>query len=251
MTADPAARGPWHDVRSFCNRTSLTTSQSVNRPSPCGRHGCPDPRGARRRGCSGPPQSLAGRPRNPGGPRPEARGDRSPPRTRARSRTDSRPRTRAHLRPRTPLRTRAWPAAASGVKCWRARVKRVEAGGGGGGASRDRQPAPAPWVRVRSTRRAPPVGAAGEAAWSILALLGLRDPGMWAGVRGASTFPGTFAPMPRLCLLGSGRGRHPPVSRPPRLSGFRGARQAARGVHRACHCSLQGGHRCSARKWQR
>lgn len=32
MTADPAARGPWHDVRSFCNRTSLTTSQSIDPP---------------------------------------------------------------------------------------------------------------------------------------------------------------------------------------------------------------------------
>lgn len=151
-------------MRSFCNWESPATSQSIG-PPPFGHHDRPDPPGSRRRRCSGPPRPSLGRPATPGGPRSAAR---SPPRTRARSRTDSRPRTRAQLRPRTPLRTRLARSGERGQVLEGASSGWAAAAAGHVTGSPRRRPRGG---CARPARRAPPVGAAGEAAWSILALV--------------------------------------------------------------------------------
>lgn len=142
VTAEPAARGRWHDVPNSSNRKSLTTSRRTPRPS--GPHDRPDPPGSRRRGSGGPPRPLPGTARHPR--RPAARG----PLTSAHAHPVPDGLTSAHARPATPPPPRAHAStharlARSGDPGSGARGRASsgwEAGGGRG--SRDRQPAPAP-----------------------------------------------------------------------------------------------------------
>lgn len=138
MTADPAARGPWHDVRNFCNWESPTTSRSIG-PAPFWASRLPRPAGLPSQGLQRTPQSLAGTARNPR--RPAARG----------------PLTSAHARPLpdglTPAHARsaAAPHASTHAPGPQRRAGSGAGGraasgraAGGGRGSRDRQPAPAP-----------------------------------------------------------------------------------------------------------
>lgn len=177
---------------------------------PAGRQGPPalGPRPPRPARVSSEGQRRTARPL-PGTTRqPRRPAARSPPRTRTRSRTDSRPRTRAQLRPPPRLYARALARIGdpgSGA-CGRA-SSGWEAGGGRG--SRDRQPAPAPWGRVRSAGRAPPAGAAGGGARSVLVGRGPRSAHLsWDGRSGERRSQAAALP------FGVREGRHPPVSRP-------------------------------------